>query len=232
MKKLAWFVVGTLTVASVGLISVACSTDPVGGGLPTATPTNTADTGTPGKDGGGGGTDGGGGVPDAATCLAKLRPNAAAGPFCPFVPKPDGGVGVNCATGETCCLGSAKLGVDAGFDPSECKAGGATACAPASDPKQNPSNFECTEKDDCATGQVCCIVPFLMALDGGPSAKPGTGTNANKCVIARGENGTRCKATCAANDLQGCQQDSDCTTGTCTSISVGPGDRVQMGYCK
>lgn len=238
MKKLAWFVVGTLSVASVGLISVACSDEPTASTLPTATaPTGTTDGGVSKTDGSTvtPGTDGGG-TEAGATCRDALRPNAAKGPFCPFSVPTDAGTrrGGNCNTGETCCSGEAKAGVDAGFDDSVCVAGKAAACpAPSNPAETDPFIAECTENDDCATGEVCCIVPFKTSLDGGPANKPGFGKDSFQCRVARAENGTRCRTACAANEIQGCQADSDCSGGKkCVLVAIGPGDRIEMGTCE
>jgi hypothetical protein len=224
-KTLAWILGGGAAFAGATLFLAACSDDPK--------PITTKDSGTDGTVGVDSGKDGttptdGGGDADAApTCFSKLRPNADAGPFCYFIPKPaDAGNGINCGVGQTCCYGAPKGG-DAGFDPSVCVDGGASACPTPSNPDASPGDsFECTQKSDCTGGQACCIIPFG---DAGVTV----GTDQFTCNFAKAEKGTRCKATCGSGELQGCQQNSDCPNGqTCTQLDVGTGDRLQMGYCK
>lgn len=228
-KRLAWILGGSSVVAGAVLGLAACSGDDT---KPVATKDAGVDstTGDAGKD-----TSTDTSVPDtstdgAVTCFSKLRPAPEAGPFCYFIPKPnDGGNGINCATGQTCCYGAPKGG-DAGFDPSSCVNGAATAC-PAPTTDAAPGNaFECAEKDDCPSNQLCCIVP-LIGVDGGP-ATLSTGVDKFTCTYLTGEMGTRCKATCGSGDFQGCQSDTECTNPKkCVLANVGTGDRLQMGYC-
>lgn len=229
MKKLAWILAGTSAVSGAVLGLAACSGDDTKP-LPAKDSGVDSTTGDAGKDTSppvdGSKPDAIG--PDAASCFSKLRPAPDAGPFCYFIPKAnDGGMGVNCATGETCCYGATK-GPDAGFDDSVCVSGGAASCpAPTLPPPAD--SFECAEADDCANGQKCCIVP--MTVDGG-SATLSTGTDKFTCTYLKGEKGTRCKAACDTGDWQGCQSDGECGGKTCVLINVGAGDRLQMGYCK
>jgi hypothetical protein len=223
MKKLAWFVVGTLTVASVGLISVACSTDPAGStsGLPTA-PTNTADSGTTTKPDSGTVTP----TPDAGAsmCTEVLHPDPAKGPFC-YLNTPDGGTkGTGCAIGQSCCNGLSNG--DGGFAESTCVAQG-MACPT----ELNHQAFECNEKDDCPASQVCCTSG--SPGDAGPR-KPGKGTTTNKkgekCTSLIGEQGTKCKASCdPVTDFQVCQTDAECAPKKCSHSRVGP---FQDGICE
>ncbi len=228
-KKLAWILGGGAVFAGATIFLAACSDDPK-----PITKVDAGTDGTVGNDSGKDGTTTDGSPGDGgaeASCFSKLRPAPEAGPFCAFIPKPnDGGTGVNCATGETCCYGAPKGG-DAGFDPTLCIADAATACPAPSNNQQRPGDsFECAEKDDCPSNQVCCIVPGTTA-DGG-SLTLGTGTDQFTCTFLTGEKGTRCKATCGAGEFQGCQSDSECNGKTCTIVNVGSGDRLQMGYCK
>lgn len=232
--KLTWILAGSTAVAGAVLGLAACSGDDTKP-LPVKDGGVDSTTGDSGKDSA---TDSS--TPDTSTgdggvCFDKLRPNPEAGPFCPFIAtvKPDGGAGqgANCATGETCCYGAAKGG-DAGFDLSVCKTGGAAACPAPSNPANRADIVECSEKDDCTNGQVCCIVP--LDIDGGTTATLSTGVDSKTtCVYVKGEKGTRCKASCGTGEWQGCQSDGECGNGkTCSLVGVGAGDNLQMGYCK
>lgn len=222
-KTLAWILIGGAASAGGALLLAACSdgTSPI-------TVKDAGKDSTVSNDGGPDVTQppaDGGADADAAVCFSKLRPAPDAGPFCYFIPKPDGGNGINCATGQTCCYGAPKGG-DAGFDPSTCVNGGSAACpAPTNDASTPGDSFECAEKDDCTGNQVCCIIPFG---DAGVT----TGVDNFTCTFAKGEKGTRCKASCGTGELQGCQSDTECNGKTCTIVNVGTGDRLQMGYCK
>jgi hypothetical protein len=231
MKKLAWFISGTLLVAAGGIAAIACSSDPV-------TPLPNVDGG-PKKDGGDGGVDQDGSTGDGggdASCFAKLRPSATNGVFCPNLPRDggaDAGRGGNCAPKETCCNGQPKPGADAGFDPTTCSPTGASACAAPTDTTRIVDYYECTENDDCVNaGEKCCIVGFPR--DGGAAGKPTKGTDRFTCSIFTGEFGTRCKTACdPTNEFQGCQADSDCDNGKkCNIIKLGPSDRIEMGVCE
>ncbi|NOU34486.1 MAG: hypothetical protein HOO96_41870 [Polyangiaceae bacterium] len=231
MKKLAWFISGTLLVAAGGIAAVACSSDPV-------TPLPNVDSGLK-KDAGDGGTvdpDGGGGGDSGgdASCFAKLRPSATNGVFCPNLPRDggaDAGRGGNCAPKETCCNGQPKPGADAGFDLTTCTPTG-TACDAPTDTTRVVDSYECTENDDCPTaGDKCCIIGFPR--DGGANAKPSKGTDRFTCSIFNGEFGTRCKTACdPTNEFQGCQSDADCAGKTCKIVKLGPSDRIEMGVCE
>jgi hypothetical protein len=233
MKNLGLFSAGAALVAAT-LLAVACSDSttplPVVGG-------NKADTGTSDSGAPDSGTpvvgDAG---KDAATCLAKLRPSATVGIFCPNLPKPYGGTGRggSCGTGETCCNGNPKVGADAGFDLTECKAGGAAACETPSDPTKAVDAWECGENDDCTAGQKCCMGG--TATDAG-ARKPGKGTEPMyMCATRFGGNGTRCKAACDVDsELQLCSAPTDCATGTtCTVVSIGPKTTmtINTGVCE
>jgi hypothetical protein len=225
--------------ASVG--AVACSDTPTNPIPPVSNDSGvTPDTNTvkpdgsvnPGTDGGGG-TDSGGGV-DSGSC-AVLKPASGKAAFCPFQAKVDAGgvdsgLGPNCAQGSTCCAG--QKGPNNGpFDPTVCAIGGADKCPAPTNPAFRAEGYECTEADDCATG-VCCINPFKAGT--APSLDSYLG-----CTTLKGDLGTRCKATCGADELQGCQTVAECGAGkTCVPINVGPGGSttkaplIFMGYCK
>ncbi|CAN5642124.1 hypothetical protein BH09MYX1_BH09MYX1_64320 [soil metagenome] len=230
-KNLAWIVGGGALVAGTTIFLAACSDDPklpitgVDSGKDSTVLTDAGSDAKQNLDA----TTPDSGV-DAASCFSKLRPMPEAGPFCYFIPQGgDGGNGINCGTGETCCYGQPKGG-DAGFDPSYCIADAASAC-PAPTVSLIPGDsFECAEKDDCPTSQICCIIPGTTA-DGG-STTLNQGIDKFKCTYMTGEKGTRCRATCGTGELQGCQSDTECNGKTCTLVNVGAGDRLQMGYCK
>jgi hypothetical protein len=236
MKKLTWIFVGGLSAAALGLLDAACSSDPVTHLPPPSS--SSSSSGSTGMDGGSSGmmtsSSGSSGMmmgADAgctATTQPTLKPNPGSGPFCPFSVKlPDGGTkGGNCATGETCCAGLPKAS-GVGFDESVCKTGGVAACPAPSNPEAGVSAVECTEKDDCTNGQVCCII---AGFDSGVFI----GKDSKNCPAAKAENGTRCKTACAPLDLQGCQANSDCPSGkTCVIAPVNVGLSSEfMGACQ
>jgi hypothetical protein len=237
--RLAWLVMISTLVLGGGVGVLACSEAGTGDDVPADTDSGvkvdagSKDSGMPDSTvpDGGTTTDEGGTTTDsgAGGCFAKLRPSADKGVFCPFVPKGDGGTGVNCAQTETCCSGGGKPD-GGGFDPSSCVVGAADKCAAASPGAAPTQAFECTQKADCASkgAGVCCVI------SNGSDAGVGFATsNTTSCNIFTRESGTRCKATCGAGEVQGCQADTDCPAGkTCTLANAGSGDRIDMGYCK
>ncbi len=233
--RLAWLVMISTLVLGGGVGVLACSESGTGDDVPADTDSGVKvdagpkDSGTPDSTvPDGGTTTDDAGTDSGAGCFSKLRPSPDKGVFCPFVPKADGGTGVNCTQAETCCSGGGKPD-GGGFDPSVCVVGAADKCAAASPGAAPTQAFECTQKADCTSkgGGVCCVV------SNGNDAGVGFQTNANTCNIFIRESGTRCKATCGAGEFQGCQADSDCTAPQkCTLANAGSGDRIDMGYCK
>jgi hypothetical protein len=230
MNKLNWLVLGGLGLATAGLLTAACSSS--GTTLPVGSSGNTS-SGGPGVDAGKpdapvivNPSDAGA---DAAACKGALKPAPTVGPYCPFgLVAADGGTKSGaCPTGETCC-GGFPAASGTGFDPSLCVKGGAAACPAPTKAGNTVSAIECTEKDDCVTaGQVCCII---AKGDGGVVVAK----DKNMCPATVGENGTRCKAACSAGELEGCQQNSDCSGGkTCVYAPVNVGTNSEfMGACQ
>ncbi|MFO0663485.1 MAG: hypothetical protein U0174_06015 [Polyangiaceae bacterium] len=222
MQK-TWLLAGAGMFAGTIALMVACTTTTVtnpppdedageeeqDSGSTTKDGSTTTDTGTTtdsGKDGG--------------TCTPKPSPND--GPFCPFAFGKDSGAGPNCAKGETCCWGLGKAAdAGGGFDPTSCVANSADCPAP-SNPAKEKLMFECQETSDCATG-VCCIVPDQ------DNKKPQLPASACATLITNA--GTRCKASCGADDTQACQVDSECTGGKICRIGKAAFGNVYLGAC-
>jgi hypothetical protein len=205
-RKLALFV-GAATLAAGGLVVAACSTDNGG-----AVPTPAFDGGGVTKEGGGGGgnetgtpeagpqPDGGGG--DAAADCGKPAmlhlPTGDGGLYCPF--SGPAGMNVSCVDQtEQCCQPAKGAGL------STCAARGA-AC-----PVANSTVWECEDPSNCAMGQKCC----------GHSSAAGTAVTVGNDTCGpflSKFSGTKCAAACATGELVVCEQQSECTTGTCTAV--------------
>lgn len=236
-RKLALFV-GAATLAAGGVVMIACSTDNGG-----TTPTPAFDGGGGGtKEGGGGGTEAGmneaGPQPDGggadADCSKdpKLR-DYTTGYRCPFI-TPVGDGGSNCANNQTCCETSDKL-ADGGFAPSYCadgaKGDGNVTCTAAA--AQHMSTFtkgdawECGDKNACATGQICCMIPDPGQVAMGKTLGIGNTLATDKnhppaCGVQRAfnEGGSRCRtgAACPTGEKKLCSlSDDNCAAPTkCT----------------
>lgn len=229
MQK-TWFMAATGMLAGGIALLVACSSNTV-----TQLPADEDAGEDPGSDGGSsGGKDGGGsssgdgggsssgdGGKDSGTCTSKATPND--GPFCPFAFSKDAGTGPNCAKGETCCWGLGKAAdAGGGFDPTSCVANSAQCPAPSTAGKEKLM-FECQETSDCSTG-VCCIVPDQ---DGKKPQLP-----ASACATLITNAGTRCKASCGADDAVACQTDAECGAGKTCVIGKAAFGNVYLGACK
>lgn len=130
---------------------------------------------------------------------AKLfPPQPDGGIFCPFS-APMGGKNISCLDTEQCCQ-NAKGGA-----VSTCVAKG-TAC-----PVTAATVWECEDPANCAAGQKCCA----HSSTAGTPVMVGTDT----CGAFLSKfSGTKCAATCAAGELTVCEQQSECTMGTCTAV--------------
>lgn len=248
MRKFAMFFSGTLLV-SAGLVAVACSTD----NGETETPLPKADSGakkdgavTPPEEE----TDGGSTVDDSGTAAdcglaPKLRDNSTS--FrCSFRSPPDGGIpasdagnnGAFCGNNEVCC----NPGGSAPFPPSFCAyetASPSTACATqatafGSNWANGGTSWECADKNQCGTNEVCCLT---TQPDAGQNVNIGNSTDKDipKACDAKQAfkfAGTKCAATCAAgSEIKLCSlSDQNCGAGqTCTPFAALFRD---LGYCK
>ena len=204
-RKLALFV-GAATLAAGGLVIVACSAENV-----VTTPTfDSGGGGGPKEGGGGGGPEAGmneagpqpdgGGADAAADCgtPAKLfPPTADGGIFCPFSGPP--GKNISCLDTEQCCENA--------------KGAGVSTCAPKGSvcPVAGATVWECEDPANCPAGQKCCA--HSSAAGTAVTVSSGTcGTFLSKF------SGTKCAAACATGELVVCEQQSECTTGTCTAV--------------
>ena len=151
----------------------------------------------------------GGKVPDASSCHPPTLhpPTGTNGVYCPFSGV-DGGRDLTCArVTQQCCETPSD---DAGA--STCESVGA-AC-----PAAGSTIWECEDAVDCASGKSCC---GAAVVESDPVC--------NYLRAAPGFGGTRCKATCGAGEVVICQQQSGCTTGTCTPLRAA-GNSV--GTCR
>jgi hypothetical protein len=239
LSKLTWFVAGAILLCAAGAAGIACS-DPVNPVPPAPTNNPVPDTGTAPDTSITNPPDGGNvtpdtGSPDSGGCARPptLRPNAT-GPYCAFVPKPDagpdGGRGVNCGAGETCCNGQKQAAPSTSFDPSVCRLGNASACPAATDPAAKPENFECAQKTHCSGGNICC---FNFNATDQTKSVGSLIDQTTKCPSIIYERGTTCKATCTAKEAQACLTDAECGAGKiCSAAKAGPGGGIDIGICK
>lgn len=172
----------------------------------------------------------------------RVRTNSA-GFFCSFFTRDagasDAGGKSNCGNDETCCNpGKADNG---DFPPSFCAStpvgdkGGNNAQAACSDQAAEngsewhaagSSTWECGDKNNCDDGQVCCM--FTWA-DAGAMDKVNIGKSLDKAVPAAcgalqafKQGGTRCAASCAADEIRLCGKTDDSCTGSqkCTPFAA------------
>jgi hypothetical protein len=211
--RLVWGVAASITFAWGALAGLeACSSDTTPTGATVTPPTPEAG---PGRDSSPGITptaDAGPPADAGADCgtPAKLHPaKPDGGLFCPFS-APAGGKNVYCnSPAEQCCENPKGQGV------STCVAKG-TAC-----PVAAATVWECEDPSNCAAGQKCCA----HSGDAGmvTIASDSCGAYLSKF------SGTRCAATCGAGELVVCEDQSACTTGTCTAVKPKGND---IGVCK
>lgn len=253
-RRLAMLLGGSI-LATVGFLA-ACSTDNGTSPLPGTGTDSGRDTKKDGGDTaddddddttpGDGGTD-----PDCANA-PKLRKSNDQGFYCAFFTRDaaagDAGAGGNrnCSNDETCC--NPGKGADGKFPPSFCastprdtKGGnnGQTACnaqaaANGSNWAGSGSTWECGDKTNCDTGEVCC----MFTWDGGANDKVNLGplqdNDVNKqckALQAYKQGGTRCATSCASDEIQLCSLSDDSCTGNqkCTPFS---GQFRDLGACR
>lgn len=250
-RRLALFI-GGASLAGAGLVVAACGTD---NGDTVATPQVEAgkDTGAKTDSGTPGDTDSA--IPDASApdCSgeATLRTNTpTSGIYCAFYKRDggaaEGGLGASyCENDDTCC-NPGKVG--SAFPPSYCADGkGADKCAAAAAANNSQwtndagTAWECSDKNSCGAGQVCCFIQDQARLAADPTDKlnPGGYGNNNpqhppacngKAMYNVG--GTRCTTgnACAAGEYIVCSKsDDNCGAGTkCTAVEAQFRD---LGYC-
>lgn len=232
LHRFAFFFGGSVLIAG-GLLAVACGTDngsSSSGALPTPDSSKN-DTGGGGFDSGGddsGDNDSGGGDADCSKA-PKLHPAMDGGSFyCPFK-MADGGNAGPCTLDESCCNGGKES--DGGFGPSFCATDPSvskavsdplTKCTAASggDWPDGGSAWQCADNNNCAAGEVCCLVGTGVNI--GPSTSK-TIPKACNAKQAFKFTGTRCEKTqCGAGEIKLCSlSDQNCGAGTtCTPFSA------------
>lgn len=249
-RNLVFFVSSALLVGA-GLFAAACSSDSDGGSakpLPTppgtgrsTSPTDPAPSTTPstpstGSDAGDAGTD-----PDCSTApyFHKKTENSF---FCAHAG--DGGKGIPCANGGTCCNPNADN--KGNFNsPSFCLAPGAdqgaTACAAQAATNQSSwadggQAWQCEDSSNCAADEVCCIVST-------PDAKKGSYANIGKdtkgapvacnALKVYKPGGSKCAKSCAAEtEVPTCNPENknSCPTGTTCKPASAAGRT--LGVCQ
>ena len=247
-RRLALFVAAT-TLASAGVMMVACGTDNG------TTPTPTLEASTP-KDSGGNTADtstdpdGGGPVDAAAEAACTKNPvlrDTTKGFRCAFLTT-GGDAGPICLNTETCCNPNDKA-ADGGFEFAFCAPakGGDTQCMGAAAAKGSAyttgAAWECADKEACTTG-VCCMIQDPVRLAADPV------NNKLKVVVntkdklhpatcgaldALNAGGSRCKAACdgAMNDLQLCSMTNPtCPAATTCTPFYDYTHFVDRGFCK
>ena len=144
---------------------------------------------------------------ECGTPAALHAPKADGGIYCPFS-APTGGKNVYCAENQQCCENVSGAGV------STCVAKG-TAC-----PLATATAWECEDPQDCA-GKKCCA----------HSGDAGVVTVASDTCgpYLSKFSGTRCETTCGTGELEVCETQAECTTGTCTAVKP-KGNSI--GVCK
>jgi len=239
------FVLGVGSLVAAGLISAACGTD--NGTTPTPTvEAGNKDTG-PGKTDTGPDpeTDAGTDAMEAADCAEapRLRNNQTSF-FCAFYRRDaaadDSGVPLsNCANDETCCNPGA---ISAGnFPPSFCADGkGEVACQTGaltngSSWPDGGTAWECNDKNQCNSGQICCLIPRPGEPDTDIGAFPKNDPNVPPACNAKRAyktGGSRCRTgnSCNAGENRLCSlSDNNCPSGsTCTPVE---GLFRDLGYC-
>jgi hypothetical protein len=130
--------------------------------------------------------------------------------FCPFFT--DGGFGHCTPKTQVCCVGG-KQG--AAFVDSVCNAAG-MQCTNGVGPKE----FDCTDQNDCGSGEVCCMTGPGPTLDACGYYKA-TGTTGSKCELG---------TTCQGGELRVCESNTQCMSGQmCTPFKASI--YFQFGFC-
>jgi hypothetical protein len=212
--RIVFAVVTSTTLAGVGLAALgACSsstdsTSSSSGALPTpdsskpaVTPTDasTPDTFVPATDAGA----------ECGTPAKLFVPKPDGGIFCPFSATTTGGKDIYCLETEQCCENAKGTGA------STCVAKG-TAC-----PVATATVWECEDPSNCPASQKCC------AHSSAAGTAVTVGTDTCGPFLSKFA-GTKCAAACTADELVVCEQDSECTMGTCTAVKPKGND---IGVC-
>jgi hypothetical protein len=172
-------------------------------GGPTGTPTGTSTTPPPAADPGDAGT--------GSDCgkAPTLHPPTGSSPgvYCPFSATA-GGKNVTCTAGQQCCETPSSA------NPSTCVTTGTTC------PVANSTIWQCESPQDCGGSKKCCA----HAADGGAVT-----VQQDTCGPYLSHfSGTTCMTSCPAGDLVVCEQQNDCTSGTCTAVKPKGND---IGVC-
>ena len=222
-SKFVWAFGGAVALASASFGVVACSSTTTNGGDPVPGPdASKADTGggtTPDSSvvvPEGGNIEAGGGC---ASPPQLFKPSAK-GLYCPFSKNPDGGTGAAYCTAnsQVCCVSPSA---DAGSSVCAANQG---AC-PAAD-----SLWQCSAPQECGGGTpVCCLTAGPLEADPNCAGFQKTkGFYATTCTTAQACTGTVDAGKYIDNQYVVCEQQSDCTTGTCTPLKTSG---TSIGLC-
>lgn len=244
MRRLTLMLVATMALGGSGLLALACSSDPaqIPGGDDDDDDDATSSSGKNGSSGNGSSGNGSSGNGSSGTTTSssggssgankpcdetkvKLRPTPDEGIYCPFQNLSDGGLAFDsCDIGEKCCRGKSK-GENAGFYPTECRA----ECI-----AEQHTEYACGEASDCATGEICCLLPNPNGTGTIATDYSWNTTEHGTCPAANGVYGSACRATaCGEREVQGCQTNEECPTGkSCSVRKVGAGMQLQIGVCE
>ncbi len=146
---------------------------------------------------------------ECGTAAKLFPPKADGGIFCPFSRTSTGGKDIYCLETEQCCENIMGAGA------STCVAKG-TAC-----PVMTATAWECEDPANCAAGQKCCA-------HSSTAGTPVTVGNDTCGAYLSKFSGTKCAASCAVGELVVCEQQSECTMGTCTAVKPKGND---IGVC-
>lgn len=162
------------------------------------------------KDSGAGTDAGAGDAGGGADCAAPngIYATPDAGPYCPFQQAADGGMLFgSCGLGAHCCVNP----VDGG--PSTCNAA-STACA-----NLKATDFQCNEAQDCAGGEVCCLVGSVKQDQTCTDLFYGSKVNGTKCEATQCASGE--VELCNGTDAGACGQGLTCRPFKTKAISLG-----------
>ena len=207
--RVALGVAVSVALAWVGLLACSSSNGTSSSGdvapapVPTMRDANASDTSSPPVDSSTTAADAGS---DCGAAAVLHPPKGDGGVYCPFS-APTGGKNLYCTITQQCCENPKGGGT------STCETKG-TAC-----PNASATVWECEDPSDCP-GQKCCAH--------GSAGTPVTvGTDTCGPFLSKFA-GTRCAAACAAGELVVCEQQSECTSGTCTAVKPKGND---IGVC-
>ena len=78
-------------------------------------------------------------------------------------------------------------------------------------------DWQCVNLENCASGNVCCLVPLAQSTT---------------CPATAGNGGTRCAASCIGTEVSLCLEDAHCTGGkTCQPLDIVGSDPRSVGAC-